>query len=793
MPPPPPSCRAPLALAAALLWALPARVSGTQQLVTGLTPFDPYGILTLTMRTPGDPSIFWSQVVYLTEWRPPLSGVGSWVEAQRVAMPSAGIPNPDPVPLTFQGLGLGTPAREGIGTTSMDGQTAVFVGYGSPKQVTLPQGINVRSVATVRPDGSVLLTQATVTAQTVTRGAAAVNGSAGVYFTTDTALKFLDLTAAPPSTVTVASFSRPYQPLFAGQGGGAFHFYTMGWSGSTGPSCNCNGLYGSSEPPPTAPVLLTYQPSTDRGGGAAPQQGSNQAGWFRSATEYYACDNFRNELAAFNRVGATWTWSWSAPAVGVLWPGPCYSVAGRVEGGHTMLYVVVGGATEKDNNVVHRINATSRNDDIVFGSVPFETFRSAFFSPCSSAVQGALGLPCPLWQDGVAYMQNVSSGGVPGPSPTATISVTPSASATPSNTPTTSLSPSASATPSTTPSTSASQSLTPSTTVSGSVSRSATLTPTTPGTPAATPSSSWPPNTSRSPSASQTCRACRVIAGSPASSMGSSESSGIVGGIIGGIILVCVTCLFFKRWAEQKGNAAHRQRRGPCAGVSDMLFGVTSPVVASNFAPTEHPIFSAIAAQQRSTANAPYGVVSGSGSRSGGGGDGDDDDDNDDGVDVRAVPAMAPIVVRHSTPAAGGGGGFGGGGGGARKFGGGSGGSPKAGSSRALAGSAATLTRQPSSMMAPMSGARAAAFARAASGALDPKAEPAFVPVEAPAPTPLAGRGAFGNRSLTAKAPAPPLLVASRRFEVAPLSTAGAGGGGASAASKARILSGASV
>ena len=265
----PPSARA-LALALALLWSRPARVSAQQQqVVYGLTPFDPFGILTLTMATPGAVVTGWSQVVYVTEWRPPLSGVGSWVEAQRIAMPSAGLPNPVPLPLTLQGIGLPTPSREGIGTTALDGQTAVFVGYSTYQQISNPQGNNgQRTIATVRPDGTVLLTQVTVSSLTVTRGAAAINGSASVYLATDTSLKFVDMTAATPAAVTVAALSRPYHPLFAAQGGGVYNFYTMGWSGTNGPTCNCNGLYGSGGPPPTTNVALSYQPATDRGGGS---------------------------------------------------------------------------------------------------------------------------------------------------------------------------------------------------------------------------------------------------------------------------------------------------------------------------------------------------------------------------------------------------------------------------------------------------------------------------------------------------------------------------------------------
>jgi hypothetical protein len=749
---------------AALLAARPAR-GNPQQVVGGLTTFDPYGLLTITMPA-GTPSMCqaglvtgWSKAVVIEEWRPPLPGSAStsWVSAQRVTLPAL-MTDASPL-ITLSGLCQPTPTREGIGTTALDGETAVFAGYNVKQETSLPSQVLTRTVATVRADGSVLLTEIRVVIASVTRGAAAVNGSSAVYVATDNNLLYVDAVSAGttgsamPSPSPVGGPSRPFHPLILGglaPGGGTgpdnWALYTMGFAGSLGTTCNCNGLWSfnlGAAPLPTTPLGFAYEPATDRGGG--PSSKSNQAGWFRSRTEYFACDNSQNELARFTSAspGAAWVFSWSVTFGGA----PCYSVTGRVEGGHTILYAVVGGlappANEASYNSVHRINATTQTDTIIFGSIPSETFRSAFFSPCAAFAQGALGLPCPTWLNGVSYIANATSGGVPPPSPSPTPSVTASISLTASTSFSPSETPSNTPTPSGTPSTGASLSSTPSVTPTASASRnvSATATPST--------STSFPPNTSRSPSSTPTFQRAAGVTGGTSSEAAPSVSAGaILGGGFGGCIVLTLSCLFCKRWAERKGNSAHRQRRG-CL---DILFGV-SPPVATSFAPADHPIFSVIEAQREADA---FAAATASSSSSGGaGGDEGEDAGGADALVARAVSsrrAAALAATRAAAASAGGG---------PKRLG-------------------AAPVRQPSSLTAPMSAARAAAFARVASGALDPAMDPLAVPEPAALARQPSGLG--GSRSLTSKAAFEPST--KRAF-------AGGGSASSSAAAKKAILSGA--
>ena len=763
--------RLPLLLALA---ALPPRARAlTQALVQTGTTFDPFGLLTITMAGGAASVTNLAQAVFLDEWRPPLSGVGPWFNAQRIAMPTAAWPTA--LPLTLAGLGfLPTPYREGIGTTAMDGATAVFAGYAVAAGISNPQGTSLqRTVATVNADGSVLLTQVPLLTGTVTRGAAAFNGATQAYLATDTAMVLADL--ATGLTTSVGALTRPYQPIVQGAGVGDaspsnWALFAPGYSSLLCALQPCNGLYGfgGGPPLPTAPATAAYQPGTDRGGTVA-NQTSNQAGWFFGTASYFACDSTNNEFVAFSAAGGgawtvAWTISWGA--------APCYSVTGRVEAGHTILYVVVGGgATERASNAVHRVNATTRTDTgAVFVSPPTETFRSAFLSPCTMAAQGALGLACPMWSNGVAYVANSSSGGVPTPSPSPTPSITPSASLTPSATSTVSMTSSGSPTISVSASIGASASPTISQTPSVTPSRGSQ-----------TPSRSYSSIASASPRPNVTHVAASPPPGSSSDSApraGSLSTGGVVGVLITLIICIVCVCIAVKRCTDGKGNSAMKRKRRWYdvilgTGSGPPLSGPPMPAAAA-----EHPIFAAMA---RSSAAGRRG-------RGGSTSESDSDEEGDPGRagggGVSALQMARTAANRDGVPGAGDGGGGGGGGGkkswspvlsgmsakNSGKFGGGGGGAvAAAGPARAASGrgAAAPAPMPRSSLTAPMSDARAAAFARAVSGELDPK-DVAFEvePAPAAAALPRTG-GAFGNKSLMANAAAPAAVAASRRYEVA--------------------------
>jgi hypothetical protein len=258
----------------------------------------------------------------------------------------------------------------------------------------------------------------------------------------------------------------------------------------TNSSCACNSAWtvgatsGAVSLPSTTNQRVAPLPGADIGlAGASVLSAGQVAGWFRSPLQLYACDASRQKLLFLTRAQALPTSPWTAQTIFTLPTAGlqgCSSVTGRVEGLNTIVYVVAApiGATESSSNSVIAFNMTTLQPRVIVTSPTTTTFRSVFLPPCSSAVQGASGLTCPQWLDGVAYLTGLSGGLLPSPSATASPAMTPTPSPTPSGT----------GTPS--PGSAATRTATPSPTHASAASASASAAPAPAGAGTASPSPS---------------------------------------------------------------------------------------------------------------------------------------------------------------------------------------------------------------------------------------------------------------------------------------------------------------